>query len=145
MKVKNTSGYLTLLVLVASTITPLFGQSGQGGIRGSVTDPSGAVVPGADVTATNVATGVTSSTVTSTGGVYNIPITRAGVYRIEARKAGFKKEIQDNVLVGLEQTVGVNFTLEVGAVAQTVKVTGTAAPLNTETTEVSTSIPPEPV
>src|ERR1700756_2558377 len=110
MKMTGTTGYITMWVLL-STMAPLFGQSGQGGIRGTVTDTTGALVPEADVRSTNVATGVVTSTVSSSAGLYYIPITRAGTYRIEASKAGFKRVVRDNIVVALSATVGVDLTL----------------------------------
>ncbi|MGC2512379.1 MAG: carboxypeptidase-like regulatory domain-containing protein, partial [Acidobacteriaceae bacterium] len=68
-------------IAVAQTIT--------GSIRGTVTDPSGAVVAGANVTATNVATGVTSQTVTNHDGLYNFQFLNLGNYTISASASGF--------------------------------------------------------
>jgi hypothetical protein len=127
MKLKFTIYFLALAIATAAA-TPASAQTDQGGIRGTVSDPSGAIVPGATITATNVATGVTTSTITTSAGLYSIPTLRAGVYRVEAEKAGFKKVARDNVAVSVGVIFGLDLSMEVGQTTQTIEVQG-AAPL----------------
>lgn len=112
-----------------------------GGIRGVVSDSAGAVVPGATVTATNLATN-TSSTVQSTAvGVFvlgNLPI---GQYRVEAQLEGFKTYIVEEMSVITGVVTTLNVTMEVGELVQTVVVTETVIPLiNTDNAELSTNV-----
>src|SRR5262249_36065142 len=117
--------FVLLLVLPAAL---LFGQSDYGGIRGVVQDATGGVVPGANVSATNIGTGVVTRTVSTGSGVYSITNLRAGDYRIEVEKDGFKKVVNDKVTIPVGVIFGLDFTLEVGETSQSVDVTA-AAPL----------------
>src|SRR5215467_736330 len=83
---KNVS--VLLLVLFASTVT--FAQtSGSGTITGTLTDPSGAVVPGGDVSITNTDTGIERKTTSNEAGIYNVTFLRPGHYEVGASKTGF--------------------------------------------------------
>src|SRR5574341_2068569 len=82
----------------------LFAQSEYGNITGVVTDPNGAVMPGAEVTITATATNATKTTVSGEGGQYNIPVA-PGAYRIQVSLRGFKKYLADNVVVAAATTV----------------------------------------
>jgi hypothetical protein len=134
---------LSLFVLLGTATTSLFGQGQAGGIRGTVADPSGAGVPGASVKATNVGTGVVTSTVSTGSGLYNLASLPAGVYRVDVEKSGFKALIHDNVTVPLAVVVGLDVTLEVGATTQTINVTAAAPTVEKETTQVDTSVNPK--
>jgi len=102
-------------------------QIGGGGtITGTITDPSGAVIPGATVVATNVATGVATARQTTVAGVYVITPLPAGRYRVSASAQGFQTQTQENVVVDAGGMVGLNFTLQVGSTTE--QVTVTAAP-----------------
>ena len=96
------------------------------------------------VKAINVATGVATSTVSTSTGLYNITPLPAGVYRVEAEKAGFKKEVQDNITVPLAEIVGLNLTLQVGAVTETIEIKASATLVESETTEVTPLSTPRP-
>jgi hypothetical protein len=100
-------------------------QVSTGSILGSVTDPSGAVVPGATITITNVATNVAFSTVSNGSGLYTVPNLAAGRYRVDITSSNFRSEsVQDVILdVGEERTV--NFNLKVGNANAKVVVTAT--------------------
>jgi hypothetical protein len=121
----------------------LFGQGDLGGIRGVVLDATGSVVPEADVIATNIATGVSTRTITTGSGLYYAPNLRAGAYRVEVQKAGFKKALRDNVVIPVGVIVGLDLPLEIGETSQTVQVTATAPLLQSETATVSTSVNPK--
>ena len=132
------------MLLVSLLVLPalLFGQADLGGIRGVVTDPSGSIIPAAQVTATNVETGVNARTVTTASGVYNVPNLRAGVYRLEVEKAGFKKAARDNIRIAVGAIIGLDLALEVGETSQTVEVTAEAPLLQSENATVATSVNP---
>ncbi len=130
---------LTVLILLASWAGTARAQT-QGGIGGLVTDPSGAAVPGADVTVTNKATRAIRKTTTNSAGLYAFPSLRPGVYELRVEKKSFKiAEIAD-VKLDVQQTARLDVVLEVGTVAETVTVTGTAALLNRESTTLGTVI-----
>ena len=135
--------FLTLLFLLATARLSLFGQGVTQGVRGTISDPSGAFVPGATMRAINIATGVPSSTVSTGAGLYSITALNAGAYRVEAEKAGFKRLVRDNVTVPLGVIVGLDLTLEVGQTTQTIQVTGAAPMVEKETTQLDTSINPK--
>ncbi len=101
---------------------------GSGSIQGTVLDTSGAAVPGATVTATNVATGVATTRVTTEAGVYTLSPLAAGEYRVDVTLDGFRPFRRENVIVDALGVVGLNVTLEIGALTQEVTVQA-AAPL----------------
>jgi hypothetical protein len=117
-----------------------FPQSDRGVLTGTVTDSSGAVIPGATVTATNVATNVAQNTITTEGGLYAIPALPAGTYKVRVELAGFKAWEQSGVAVAASTTVRVNAALEVGAISESVEVTASTARLQTENAKASTSV-----
>src|SRR5579875_3125171 len=102
-------------------------QVSRGTITGIVTDPSGAVVPGVEITVTNVATGVTNHVTTNSSGSYAVPLLPTGTYNVTAEKTGFRKYVHSNVVVPVGETVRVDVAMTLGATTQTVQVT--AAPL----------------
>jgi hypothetical protein len=125
-------------MLLVSVIA--WSQTERGSIRGTVTDPTGAVVPGAALTVTNVGTGVSSTVVSSSGGTYNFPELPSGVYRIEVKQAGFKNLIRENIQVSLGSVIGLDLPLEVGSTADTVTVSAEAPMLQTETSSTGTTV-----
>ncbi len=100
-------------------------------LRGVVTDPSGAVVPGAKVTLTNSATNVPRTEVTTGAGVYDFPDVLPGTYDLKVEARGFRAYEQTGVILQVSLPAAVDVRLQVGAVSQTVKVTGAPPPLNT--------------
>lgn len=134
---------IAMRVLLLAVPSLLFGQGDLGGIRGVISDSSGAVIPDANVTATNVATGVAQRTVSTNSGVYYVPNLRAGVYRVEVEKTGFKKALRDDVTIPVGVTVGLDLPLEVGETTQTVEVSASTAVLQTESNTLSTSVNPK--
>jgi hypothetical protein len=116
----------------------LHGQGGQTGtILGTVTDNTGAVVSGASVQITNVATGVSNNTVTNSAGEYTVPYLIPGTYRVVVHAANFGDETVNNITLTVAQTARVNASLKPGAVAETVQVNAGAVALDTETASVS--------
>jgi hypothetical protein len=117
----------------------LFGQTNQGSMAGTVYDSSGAAIEGAKVTATNVATGVKSSTV-STAGNYRFPALAIGKYDVTVEMNGFQTSTTQGVEVTISNTTAANFTLQVGSVTQSVVVTAEATVLQSESSDVGTTI-----
>jgi hypothetical protein len=89
-------------------------QETRGTILGRVTDPSGAVVAGAEVRATNAATGVAVSARSNESGNYVLPYLLTGDYAVEAQMAGFKKSVLEGIELRINDRVEVNIELQVG-------------------------------
>ena len=118
-----------VLVLAAVLCTPaqtLAQIGGTGSIKGNVLDPSGGALPGASVTATNAATGVATTRMTTQSGVYTVSPLPPGSYRLEVTLAGFQTHVQENIIVDAPGVVGLNITLQIGPTSQ--EVTVSAAP-----------------
>lgn len=133
----------TLLVLGLSFLfcaSTIWAQSNRATITGTVTDPSGAVIAGATLTATNSATGLSTKTTSSSSGNFTIPLLQVGTYEVTAEQTGFKKFIAPQVLLEVGQTVSVDIHMQVGAVTQTVEVTGAAAPVQRDTSDRGTIV-----
>src|SRR5205085_9682638 len=103
-------------------------QSERGSIRGTVQDSSGAMVPGAKVTAISVGTNVETSTVSTEAGNYNIPQLPPGAYKVQAQGTGFRTLIRENVIVQVSGVTPLDLILEVGQITESVTVAA-AAPL----------------
>ena len=110
-------------------------QESRGEIDGRILDPSGAVVVGANVVATNPATGTSAAAKTNQDGIYSIAYLLPGTYTVEVEMTGFKKLERPGIEVRVNDKVNLELRLEVGATAETVEVTGTPPVL--ETNEVS--------
>ncbi|MEO7145218.1 MAG: TonB-dependent receptor, partial [Bryobacteraceae bacterium] len=126
-----------LLAVLLLGAAGLLAQSDRGTITGTVSDPAGAVVPGAPVMAINAQTGIQSKTVTTSTGNYTLGSLPAGVYDVTVEASGFKKHIQKGVQVQVAETERVDAALEVGATSESVTVTADAAILKTEDAEQS--------
>jgi hypothetical protein len=114
-------GILALSVVGFSPSLPA--QSTYGTVSGSVADPSGGAIPGAQVTLTNLATAEARSITTSGDGLYSFVNVLPGNYRLTVDKAGFKHFDRNPVVVQVQQDVHIDVTMEVGAQTQTVEVT----------------------
>jgi hypothetical protein len=110
------------IILSCVAITASFGQAVNGTFTGSVSDATGAVLPGVTITATNTATGVVTTTVTNEAGVYFLPSLLPGAYTLSAELPGFQKETFSANL-GNAVTVRLNFSLKVASQSQSVEVT----------------------
>jgi hypothetical protein len=125
------------LVVLALVVTPaLYGQLITGGITGTVTDPSGAIIPGATVTLINQETGLKLVAATDSRGVYTFTPIHIGSYTVEVSYKGFQQAVHKNITVEVTQTRTVNFTLQPGQLTQTVEVKGGAPLLQTSTASV---------
>src|SRR5215472_115936 len=102
---------------------PAAGQTVTGTILGVVTDPSGAIVPGATVTAASQSTGFTRADTSDAEGNYRLTFLPLGVYRLEVKSAGFERMVREGVEVQADQRVRADLALAVGEATQTVEVT----------------------
>src|SRR5258706_3819761 len=127
--------WLKVFILALAGVWQMFAQT-SAGVNGVVVDSSGALIPGASVVVTNLDTGATRETVTNESGVYQFPLLQPGRYSIIARKQGFKQVTRDGVQLELNQVAKIDFTLEPGAVTETIEVQATAAMLESNTSSV---------
>jgi outer membrane receptor protein involved in Fe transport len=131
----------TCILLAVSLLTfnvpNTLAQATTGTIGGVVTDPQGAVIPGAEVTATETATGVQTKVTTNGDGVYSIPRLKPGTYTLSISKQGFKRQEFQQVTLTIAQDVTLDAILQAGQVTETVTVTATGEELNKEEVQIS--------
>lgn len=128
---------VTLLMLAAGG---LLAQGDRGLITGTVKDASGAVLPGAQVTAIHVATNTNYKTNTTGSGDFTLPALPVGTYQVRVENTGFKTHVSNDVVVGAGATVRLDLALELGVTQQTVEVSANATVVQTETGRVSTEV-----
>jgi len=132
---------LTLLSVMMPLSAPgARAQAVSGTILGSVNDANGAVVSGAQITLTNAQTGLTRVVTSDAGGEYVAPSLPPGAYNISVEMAGFKKLSLSNVQLSVDQKARVDLKLEVGATTESVNVEGSAALIQTESSDLSGTI-----
>ena len=136
---------LCIPVLLLAAGAPGWCQAGRGGISGLVSDPSGAVIAGARVTALNHATGIAQSTVTTGAGLYSFISLNPGSYQVTAAHKGFENVAEDNVTVSVDQVSTVNLAMHVGSVNDTVTVTASLDLLDTSNSTVGQLISAETI
>lgn len=128
-------------LLLLSSAIDLRGQEVLGSIAGTVTDPSGAVVPDAEITVTNEQTGTVARTATTnSAGSYALPDLPVSTYSVRAKKQGFITAVHSNVVLNVRSEVRVDFSLSVGAVTEQLTVTAQALNVETETATVSEAV-----
>jgi len=122
-----------VVLLVSPFLMPilLFGQSSNATVGGTVADPTGALVPGVTIKATNQATSIVTSAITNDSGAYNIVGLLPGLYKLTAELPGFTTQTYSDVQLGNAAQLRLNFTLTVAAVAQAVEVSVSAQNLLT--------------
>jgi hypothetical protein len=139
-KARTNAPFYAFLATLAVTLvfTPAsVAQVVSATLTGTVTDSSGATVPGATVTATETNTGVSRSTQTSAEGVYTLPFLSPGTYRVEVEKAGFKKFSEANFELDVSSVGRVNASLTPGSQSETVQVTAETPLLQVESADVA--------
>ena len=123
---------LCLCLVALLTGSPVSAQSTFGSLSGTVTDSSGSAIPDAQVVLTSLATGASQTLTTGGDGLYTFVNLNPGDYRLEVQKDGFKHYRREPVTIQVQQSFRIDPALEVGAVTQTVEVTG-ETPLLTPT------------
>lgn len=116
-----TAVVLTAVLLGISTST--WAQAGTAALSGTVRDAQGGVIPGATVTVSNPATGVTRTAVTGDRGVFGVPGLAPGTYTVKVELSGFKTYVREQVPLRVDSTTQMDAELTVGALAETVTVT----------------------
>ena len=127
---------LALLGVVLFGASTLRAQIDTGSILGTISDSTGAVVPGAKVSLTNEGTNLTIMTTSKDDGAYTFTPVKIGLYTVAAEATGFQKVAQSHITVNIDQQVVVNLTLRPGEVTQTIEVTAAPALLQTQTAAV---------
>src|SRR5262252_1006921 len=123
--------FIFLLFLVSANAAA---QSTGGRIRGTVSDASGGAVAGATVTLLNAATNVSRDAVTSATGEYLFLEVPVGTYEININQPGFKRFVRKDIVVNLNEVLGVDISLQVGGSTETVEVTGEVPIVDTTST-----------
>ncbi len=118
-----------------------FGQAvNTAQIQGRVTDPSGAPVPGAQIKATQTATGMVRTTSSATDGSYSLPSLPVGAYQLEVKASAFRGYVQKGIVLQVGENPQVDVTLQIGAVSETVEVFANATMVETRESAVSSVI-----
>jgi hypothetical protein len=135
----KTSLVLVPTVLVGAFLisTILSAQTGTSTITGSVTDPSGAPVPGTNIKIVNIDNGAQSESVTNEAGLYRVGALLPGSYRIEADATGFDHLVRGPLTLAVSQTLPVDFTLTIGKQSEIVNVTEAAPLVDSQTSNVT--------
>lgn len=129
-------------LILAGTALCSHAQRITGSITGNVKDESGAMVTSANVTAANTGTGFTRSGPVGADGTFLIQYLPVGTYTVSVEAAGFKKFVQQNVPIAVDQTTTLNVLLNIGAATQTVTVTEAPPLVDTSTAELGRTIAP---
>jgi hypothetical protein len=133
MSVRKGTGLLLALLMVPGLVV---GQTSMGAVNGTVTDSTGAIVPGATVTLVNESTNVRSERVTNGSGYFTFVNVRPATYTLSVALSGFSKAQVSPFSVGVNETVARNVTLQVGSAEETVEVTSQSELLQTSTAEL---------
>jgi hypothetical protein len=120
---------------------PAIAQTPTGTIQGVVTDPGGAAIPGASVSIVETSTNVTRSITTDSSGRYNVPLVQPGTYSVKVTAPGFRPATQTGLHVEIATGSTANFTMLVGQATDQVIVSANVQTLDTETSNLSTTIP----
>jgi len=124
-------GFLLAFLILASCGSAMGQLSGKGAIFGTVTDKTGAVIPGATVSAINTATGITTKTITTGAGDYNFSNLDAGIYSVTTIAKGFEKQLQENIHVNAMETQTYSPSLTIGRTDTEITVTDEPPQLET--------------
>ncbi len=131
---------LITLVTLGGAIHPALAQTPFGTILGTVTDSTGAVVPGVAITVTHVSSKIKYETVTDSLGNYAVHSLPPGRYEVAAQHSGFRAEIVKDLVLEVEKKARVDFTLSVGSVAEKVEVIATIPLVDTDSSTVGTVV-----
>src|SRR6266568_1333126 len=126
----------TILVAVSATV---FGQT-FGEVTGHISDATGAAVPGAKIALTNVATNAVRITASTDSGDYTFPAVAPGFYTVKVEQPSFKISKVNNVQVQVQQSLRLDFSLEVGQVTDSIEISASAQMLQAENVSLGTVI-----
>jgi hypothetical protein len=129
-----------LVLFFFALLLPLLAQGPGGEFSGTITDASGAIVPGAKLTVTNSATSAVRVATSNEEGIFSMPALLPGIYAIKVEKTGFASQIRNNVELQVAQVLRLDFALQPGNVSELVEVKDVVPVIDTETTTVGTVI-----
>src|SRR5262249_37233138 len=118
----------------------VWGQVPTAGITGAVSDVSNAVISGATISVTNLATNAQRVLTTNSSGIYNAASLPPGTYSVKVSVTGFRSESRNNLELQVDQVARLDFTLQVGNITEILDVQAQAPNLETETTTIGTVI-----
>jgi hypothetical protein len=145
LELRHSRSWLILCCLVIGQLSAAYGQLVTGSITGNIYDPSGAPVPNAKVTATNVLTGVATSRDADPAGLYLITNLLPGNYELTVEAKGFQRFVQQNIDLKVDSKMNIDVNLVLGEITQEITVSAAPAMLKTEKSDVSLEIPEEMV
>ena len=140
------SPFLRTLTIVLVAIAwlvpavPAHAQATRGTLLGTITDQSGAALPGVTVTATETRTNVSHNTVTNATGNYTFPNIPDGIYNVKAELQGFKTVVREAVRLTVNSSIRIDLALQVGGLEETVTVTGETPLLQTDRTDTGRTL-----
>src|SRR5437762_242066 len=137
---KRKLAVLVLLITSLTAVSTNVWAQATAQVTGTIHDPSGAVLPGVEVKATQTETGVMRATISNETGSFILPNLPTGPYKLEAALPGFRTYVQTNLVLQVNANPTVNITLQVGEVAQSVEVQANASQVETRSTAVGTVI-----
>ncbi|HKX28500.1 MAG TPA: TonB-dependent receptor, partial [Blastocatellia bacterium] len=140
MTLKGLTAIVSGLLLILVLIDPEARAQFRSAVEGTVTDPSGGIIPEVQVVLTNVETGVNQTARTNAAGYYSFPTLPPGKYRIVASARGFASTMQENILLGGAEVRTVSLILKVGEVSETVTVSSDPSPLQRSEAKVASNI-----
>jgi hypothetical protein len=130
--VRKATFFLALICLISTAVTTV-AQVDTASVVGTIRDSSGAVLGAATATATNIDTGIRTAVKSGADGNYFITPLKIGRYSVSVEANGFRKEVRDNIVLNVQQSLRLDFNLQVGSVTETTSVTGEPPLLETET------------
>jgi hypothetical protein len=138
-------GLFTIVMTTMISPTYLHAQADRGTIKGITQDASSASIAGASVTLKNDATGVTAKAVSNASGEFSFVSLLPGVYTLTVEANGFTTTVQQHVEVGVGSTVAVTLKMQAGQVQQTVTISASTASIDTQTSDIGTTITPQEI
>ncbi len=135
--------FLTFWLLFAALTVSGQAQSSNATLSGAVTDPSGAVVAGAELTLTNTATNFEAKFTTNDRGEFTFRNLTPGTYDLKVSKSGFQNYVQKGIILTINAVGRADVMLQIGGQTETVTVTGDASPINFENATIQGGVPPE--
>jgi len=136
---------IAILAVFAGLFALYLSAQSTSSISGHVADPGGSVIPGAQVTVTNLDTNAVRTAQTENDGAYNFPALVVGPYKLEVKKDGFQTYVQSGIVLQLNSNPAINVEMKVGNISQSVSVEADAIMVETQNTGVGQVIQPEQV
>lgn len=140
-KLRNILCRISFWVLIFLALSPaVLGQAVDGSIYGTVADSSGAVIPEATVTATNLATSAPKTTKTGASGEYSFSVLDPGDYKVSVQKTGFQSQTQEDIRLDAIQNVHVSFALQLGSMEQNITVESRTSFVDTRESQIGSTV-----